>query len=446
MPPLVHRGRTLPLLLCALAVAAVAPATAPADIRYEQRVTGSVTITWAGDPARGCAEAGVCEITGSATVRAHGEGGGEVSGTRDDEAALESLHVDASPGIVRVLRGPPDAPAGACTDRAAAGPAIEVDRVSGGEATILLTPLGAPDEVALAGRCAGPLASDLESAFLTATVERRRLVEGFARIDLSGTRAFAGGPFSGEVRSTLAIERTSRRVRSTTRTSREVPGRLLRRRIAFQMSYDVLRPRGTLVTQWAGGPEPFCLALDACGLSGTHTLRLRPGGARGSLDVFALFPASRVRGRSRRAVSAALRAGRIRPDSIGLSIGGSMRGEATAAWAGGAVCRGETRTTPDVAGDVRGRALVLALGSGEAFGGGEDPLRTRCPGPGSADVPGQAMATGRIPLSRLGARRLGLTLRGGRPASGAFTIARRGEIRLDLRLRRVQLDVFGGRP
>lgn len=446
MPPLVHRRRTPPLLLCTLAVAAVAPATAPADIRYQQRVTGAVTITWAGDPARGCAEAGVCEISGSVTARARGESGGETSGGNDREATLGSLHIHTEPGIARVLRGPPGAPAGACTDRAAAGPAIEVDRVRGGEATILLAPFGAPDEVALAGRCAGPLASDLESAFLTATVEQRRLVEGFARIDLSGTRAFAGGPFSGEVRSTLAIERTSRRVRSATRTSQEVPGQLLRRRIAFQMSYDVLRPRGTLVTRWAGGPEPFCLALDACALSGMHTLRLRPGGALGSLDVFALVPASRVRGRSRAAVVAALRAGRIRPDSIELSFGGSMRGEATAAWAGGAVCRGETRTAPDVAGDVRGGALVLALGRGEGFGDDEDPLRTRCPGPGSADFPGRAMATGRIPLRRLGARRLGLTLRGGRPATGAFTIARRGEIRLDLRLRRVELDVFGGRP
>ena len=436
-----QRSGSLRILLAALAVAASAADPAAADVRYEERVTGGVVVTWAGDRARGCAEVGLCDVTGSVVARSSGASSGESSGPGDEESVLGSLYLQPVEAVARVLRGPPDAPAGVCTDLVTTELEAELERGPGGSARVLLAPLGLPEPVPLAGRCAGPLASDLGDVLLSATVELRRLVDGFARMDLSGTQRFVSGPFSGEVRSTIVIERRSRRVPSASRRDglRPILGR--RRRMALlRMTYDVAPPAGTLLTDWAGAAEPFCHALDACGLSGSHVLRVGPGRGRGRLELFAMVPASRLpRGAS--AVEA-LRSGRVRPESISLSVDADATTVGTAARAGGPVCRDAVAAGMRFAAGVRRRALVIGLGPESRPDAEPDPLRTRCPGPGAADLPGRMLAGGAIPLRRLGARRLTVALRPrGAALPGAFTITRRGELTLRLRLRDADLDI-----
>jgi hypothetical protein len=435
----VRPRRILCSLLAGSALGALLAAPAAADLSFRERVTGGLTITWAGDPARGCADAGLCDVRGSVTVRGNGSGNSSTSSSGDDEeTAMHSLYLDATSGVARVVRGPPEAPLGTCTDLVPGGFELEADRVRGGSAQIMLVPLGVPAAVPLGGRCAGPLASDLvEAGLLTTTVRRSRLVSGFARIDLSGTRSFTSGPFSGELRSDLVIERTSRRVGGAGEESRDDrPFPESRRMALVELRYAVETAGGSLATSWRGGEEPFCLALDACGLSGTH--ELTAPATRGTLQMFGIVRASRLRpGES--AISA-IRSGRVRPDGIGVELRRPARVEATAS-RGGPVCRDSTRVPLAVAGEIRRGALRLELARVDESEPDEDPLRTRCPGPASADLPGRTPAGAVIPLRRLGARRLDVVLRPPRGAApGPFSLARAGGIPLRLRLRRARLD------
>src|SRR3954453_17793548 len=91
-------------------VAAVLTTAAPAVARDELystslRVTGSVTLSWHGDPARGCAEAGLCAYRGAAPV-GPGSFGNRKLVTRGGRAVdgFTSASLDESP-VVRVLRG-----------------------------------------------------------------------------------------------------------------------------------------------------------------------------------------------------------------------------------------------------------------------------------------------------------------------------------------------------
>src|SRR3954447_8421617 len=90
---------------------------ASADLRVDLRTSGGMTASWHGEPARGCAEAGVCDVAGSVTLTPQaGDSSITTSGTR----LLDTLSLTVQRPTVRALRGPPEHPAGACLD--AAGP------------------------------------------------------------------------------------------------------------------------------------------------------------------------------------------------------------------------------------------------------------------------------------------------------------------------------------
>jgi hypothetical protein len=57
-----------------LAAAALATLALPADALADESLTatGSITYTWQGDPARGCAAAGLCGVLGEVIVAARG--------------------------------------------------------------------------------------------------------------------------------------------------------------------------------------------------------------------------------------------------------------------------------------------------------------------------------------------------------------------------------------
>jgi hypothetical protein len=110
-----------------LAGAALAPLALPAHAVAETfTTTGSITFTWHGDPARGCAAEGLCAVQGELTLAAQGSVSVESFGAnpRRVDAPLET-----SGSTARVLDG---AGAGECVD-VVSGPGGENDlRISRG--------------------------------------------------------------------------------------------------------------------------------------------------------------------------------------------------------------------------------------------------------------------------------------------------------------------------
>ena len=272
--------------LAALAATPDAAAVTP----VATSLTGSITVSWQGDPSRGCAAAGLCGVTGTASGAVpdrNGLGQGVVlpglSGNDD-----VTLAADVS---VRVVR-----PGGAtCSD--------VLGLVSGGGPRVLPARGGVrivDDTEALgeiptapglldAGHCAGPVAGDLAGLLPSAFVPEAQLRRG-AVISLAANRSFAAGPFSGTMRSALRLglrldPGTRQGIAPTVAHSRRRSGptATIKRRFA------VVASGGGLVTTFAGVAAPLCAPLDTCGLSGTTTLADLRGGleltGRGNLPA-----------------------------------------------------------------------------------------------------------------------------------------------------------------
>jgi hypothetical protein len=444
----VARSGVVRALVAAVAISALAGSTASAAVEYETETEGVVAVSWRGDPAQGCEAAGVCDLSGSVVVRPGSGSSGEFSGPGglegDLATALETLEPDGGLGTARVLRGPPDAPDGACSDLVPGS--LRVEAASTGRPTdrqdVTLFPLRAPGPAAIAGRCPGPLASDLVAALPKTSIDPRSLVRGTTRIDLSGRGTFSGGGYSGEVVSSLVLTRRSRRIADddddTSRRSSEEGDHGVRV-VSVTLRYAIEAGAAGIVTRFAGAESPFCLAFDACGVTGVRTLEIGAG-RRGRLDLNAL---GRVRGgRSKAAALRAIRSGRLEVQGFVPSF----RREATAATTtsrdGTPACR-ETAPVelPGLHAATSRRALTLAIGSEPYEQDAGDPLRGRCGGPSVTDLAGAELLAARIPLRRLGARRIDVGLRSPRALPGGFTIESEGALPLTLRLRSLDVRV-----
>src|SRR4051794_15492694 len=77
----VRRLAALGGTIAATALAAMAPpaSAATGGLSMSVRLSGAVVAVWHGDPARGCAAAGVCDVSGSATYRPGFQGSLDVS-------------------------------------------------------------------------------------------------------------------------------------------------------------------------------------------------------------------------------------------------------------------------------------------------------------------------------------------------------------------------------
>ncbi|HEX8120444.1 MAG TPA: hypothetical protein VF549_04180 [Solirubrobacteraceae bacterium] len=421
------------------------PAPAQASVTYDQSATGDLAVSWHGDPARGCAEAGVCDIAGSVRLRPEGSSGGfEGTGGRrgDERAALDSLHVFGAQTAVRVIRGPLDAPFGACTDTTEASELSFVGtRLPGGRARIVAGSLPGAEEGSgfLAGRCAGPITADSTALLPAVEIPLRRLIEGTARMDFTGRGAFASGPFSGEVVSTVVITRHSRRDRELRRPRRptgRASARPRARPVRVEVRYRIASLSGTLTTDFTGADAPWCARLDACGMRGRHALSLGvPDGDDGTIRFLGFGP---LRRRTQAGALAALRSGALELQS-GAEHVVPVTGRADVSWPEGPRCR------DTVARDLRllrtavsRQGLVVSLAHvTDPISESDDPMRTRCPGPTTADVDSAAspelLASGTSRGARVGDQRIVVTLAPSGPGGGPdFSASRSGEIVLEL--------------
>jgi hypothetical protein len=423
--------------LSALAVVAP-PATAARGLGMPLRVSGGLVATWHGDPARGCAAAGVCDVSGSATYRPGFEGRLEVSRDSVGFGGADS----AQAPVVRVRGG------------AAASPIACADVLESGFSPLAFEYLGAELQVSLeelelsAGRCAGPRTVDLAHALPHGAVKTRLLRRGPRVIDLSARSRFAAGAFSGEVISTVKVVLG----RAEVVANRFSPG-ILRipagagsrtRYSVLELSYRIIRVTGALVTDFRGLPDPACGALGACGVTGTSSYAL--DNVSGRIDVTGVRRLRR--GHRRPSLGASLRA--LRRGVLPVYADGRLaQARATVSErvdAPGMSCSDSLFAEPPII-DSRSssRDLTLLVRSGD-LGALGDTLRTRCPGPSQADVLRRgSLGHGSVPLTAVGGPVLDVPLASTRTFSkNGYAGARRGQLELTLQLTRSRVYVVRG--
>jgi hypothetical protein len=390
-------------LVGALGLVASAPAAARRVAAPNLELVGSLTFAWQGDPARGCAAAGLCGVRGSLEM--------VPSGGFSSAPGPPSIELVDPDSAARVIDLAPSGTATACADPV---PVDVLFAIRGSRAT--------PNrdfaiELPSAGRCAGPTAADL----LALSLPARRL--GRHGYDLSGGMTFGAGPFTVTATSSLrTVLQDSSGAIVTTSTSGSfpiAPPRVLPRRLLSEHAdavYRVAAATGSFTTTFSGLAPPLCDPLGACGTSGVlHEIVATGGTVR--------FSGTRLVKRrvSARKALTDLKDGRLGFGLSGPPVPGTL--SETLARADGTTCADTVeRATPLT--QAPGPATTVVLGPGGFQFGGPgvtgDPLRTRCPGPSAADVLGRSgLATATVPMHALGDPRLILTF--APPNAGSFT-------------------------
>jgi hypothetical protein len=436
----VRRFAALAATIAATAFAGIAapPTTASRGLAMPARVSGSVVATWTGDPARGCAAAGLCETRGSATYRPGFSGRLTVGRHGVSFAGAEG----AEPPIVRVRDGAPTAPT-ACADVLESIFSPLSFAYLGDELQVSLEALDLS-----AGRCAGPRTIDLAHALPQGKIKTAGLRRVGRTIDLSARTRFEAGPFSGELVSTVRVAfgraHSARDDLSpgVLRGPRSLGGK--RRYWQLDLQYRIAAVSGAIVTDFHGIPDAACRALGACGANGSSSYTLK--GVGGRIDVLA---GGRLgRGHARPSLAAALRrlhAGKlVIYAQTHLSHARAVVGESLNS--PGVSCTDSLFTEPPFV-DSRAAAsgLFLLLRS-NGLGSPADTLRTRCPGPSQADVLGGAsLAHGIVPAAQLGAGTLRVKVASKRAfARNGYAGSRNGELQLDLELVKTGVRVGRG--
>lgn len=421
--------------LAAPGIASAAPTLNP---------SGTLTFSWHGDPARGCQAAGVCGVSGSLVVIPQDQSGSSES------PPSRNISIEDDAAVVRVTDpgSTPDQPH-VCTDLEAVNFQLLIVRPRSGG----LRALAGPFQTPTSGDCAGPLALALADFTLPA----RRLPGRGEAYNLSSTQRFGAGPYEVMLASTIRARRSAGSppgnglgVSSSSSSGSSGSGPRPHKGLVEQVSleYRITSTSGKLTTAFEGRPDPLCVPLDACGVTGTLTAAI--SGAAGQLEVDAQRVVSRRR--SRRAALADLGSGRLPLVQTGVLLNDVL--SAHVGWPAGSACTNSVSQRNTLSLDLveaRHRSNVLIS---LATDPPQDPFRTACPGPGAADVLGSSatLARGVLPIRALGRRSVRIALSGhGRFVAGSYSGSRGGGVRLALRLVRVRAGtkteyVFPGEP
>lgn len=376
-----------------LATAHVAVAVADGSVQ----TSGSIVYAWQGDPARGCAQVGVCGVHGTLVLQPLD--GAELIMDTPSQGDLLLNNVSA---IERVQGG----------DLENGGTCVDQGQEGGGDLMLSLKPhgvvTGSFGDTLTSGRCAGPVAQELAAV----PIRGRRSTGARPSWDLSESVPYAAGPFTGTLVSTLVLTPGHSSSSSSSSSSSgsffggggspssSKPHKVLVEEV--DLFYRFRTAPGALGFSFRGDPGPFCAALESCGATGSATL--------GFPSFFGLFPvtASRVVSApvSRRQALKDFRAGKLH-FGLELPVAGPPvqlselfedAGKCTDEVPAGALVIG--------LGPLFGpnAALPLTVNLGDV--GEDELLRTHCPGPEATDVYGtsQLLTSLRIPRRRLLAR------------------------------------------
>jgi hypothetical protein len=378
------------------------------------RISGSMTVDFHGDAAAGCASVRLCGVSGTVTWRPAGpaslfgysyrEGGkrylaavaiiGDEVGERDPIRSTARVRRAGANGAADAV----------CTDLTLQQfSAVPVDAQQGTSLELRVIGLAgttfAPAEI-LRTRCAGPMTRDVSGLLPAHSVTVRTLLRGHRTLDYSADRSFSAHGLTGTVHSTVKVHILRGQRFTEDEEGRPAPGA---RRIpmrAIDVTYRVEEVSGQIATDVTGLADPdLCGPLDACGLMGSVTVA--PKASAGEAHLFASASIRHSRHDLRRALG--LAGGGHRPRDVlryGIVVWpeqGSIHSEL--ARDGLPDCTDDLPLTVD--GDLglefSGNRVRASYGN-SLFG--DDPVKTRCPGPSGADVTGGAsFATAAIPLS-----------------------------------------------
>jgi hypothetical protein len=395
----------------------------PRQRQVNAQVLGSLTIAWSGDPARGCAAAGLCGVSG--TLQMH-FGNSEVSSS----GGPPELMANDESAVARVQTTAPDGSVTACADLVPVQFDLAVHRT--GDQLAARVPASGAAQTPSSGRCAGPTSGDLTALRLPA----RRTAHGY---DFSGRTSFIAGPFAvtavsgARARITFGGNGGGGGITSGGTTSTPVKLRsVLVERAGF--TYRVTGFAGTLTTAFAGLAPPQCDPLGACGVAGRL---VQSFATRGTLRFAGARITAHHVGRDR--ALADLRQGTMElSDTFAERVVHETVTEMSSQ-TGNLPCSAHSSTVLPATGlrPRRGRDELLLSGALPGFGGGgSDPFRTPCPGPATADILGPnggRIATATVTAGQLGDRRLSITFRGHGSFDGsAYTGRRSGAVVLGL--------------
>jgi hypothetical protein len=419
-------------------VAVVFMAAAPAGAKLTQlngrlTSTGGITVTWHGDRARGCAEAGLCGYRGSTFAQAAGDGQFALLLSKGRlRFGYASLFAPAP--VVRVRRTEESGEGGGCADLA---PERELELAVGRASTSSAVRIGFLETGLSAGRCAGPDVSTALSRLPKHTVALARLARPGSVVDLSGSAPFGSGRFSGTVRSTIKVHVGPPDTQPVGPDSRPAPhspasGRLVRV-VDVLVRYRVTGLRGKLSATFGGLAAPLCASVDGCGVAGTESWAILSAGG-GTVWVEG---EARVRPSEhglRDALAAIRRRGHFfTQSSLRHALGATA---ATVVRPDGSACH-DSRTVlaPVLATDYDDAALKVGLSGPGDYYSSDEILRTGCPGPVESDVLGRkAVASGQVPGAAIGRRRLAVTMTGaGRFRGVGYAGAHRSRFTISLR-------------
>lgn len=367
----------------------------------DSSLTGTLAVSFHGDPAAGCAARDVCGYSGTILWRPQSQSGElTIFSARRGGSEQVGLSLSGSDSLLPTVSSVVSrARAGAASASCADTNAPDVGGflpAGGGRVTVrALTSASA----VLTTRCAGPLDADVAASLPSVSLPARALARGHRRIDLGGTRSFAAGGFAGTLSSTLALHLGG----TTSLSPRQTPPR--GRTVAVRVVSAPLRVTGAtgmLGSTFAGAGEPdACAPLDSCGLRGALTVRPRPVQADG--ELMAVGPGRRPLRDFLKALGLGRR-GRVRGiqafGEITWQHGGTLATEVAQA----GVCRDfEALGAGGLALDLPGRGVHLLAP--------DAALHLRCPGPIPAFGSG-FLASGALPPDGLARGRFTLGLGG----------------------------------
>jgi hypothetical protein len=340
--------------------------------------SGAITYTWQGDPARGCAAAGLCGVRGELIVAPQGGTSAfSFRGTID----VPFFSPDST---VRVA-----GPGGVCVDVPTGSFGSDLFVTHRGHGKLR----GRIEPPLSSSRCAGPTAQSL--ARITLAV--RRFGGRRPSYDLRTRASFVSGPFTGTLVSTVVLRpsKGGGGGSSSSGSFSAPPPPGPRRKILFErvtLRYRMQSLPSALTATFAGEPDPFCGALASCGATGALALSL-PRFAR----TFTVTAERVVRRRvsARRAI-AELRRGTL-PVEVGPPVpfraGPPARVSETFDAGDGSSCQATSAS----------RQAEVIVNPGQFAGGPRDVVqvvlsdpneaglvRTYCPGPDDGDLIGRS--------------------------------------------------------
>jgi hypothetical protein len=390
--------------------------------------TGRLTVTFAGDPATGCAAQGLCGYAGTETWQPQNVGDlafatFEQHGRRSTTATM-ILGGPGNPVLSAVQHSQATGTTTACSDQAQDGDGFFSLPVSGARVRIGLR--GA-DQPLLGTRCAGPLDADVAAALPSRTLTLNRLVRGDGSINLTASGRFAAHGLAGSVRSTIVLV-LGRPHRASGSAGSSPPPGVTRSRLA-EVTYRVTHLAGSAVAEVrSSAVAAVCGPFDACGLAGE--IDIAPGTVSGG--SVSLIANAALRRRTRDLLAALGVANGGNPSGVSVQGGGdaSLRhGEVIADLTQGSACRDQNRLR-QAAIQLRLRAGRMQILVSPSVSQAGDPLRTRCPGP---ELGSHQLTSASVPLTALRHPTLTVALHGGSFSDGPYRVTTQSTLTLTLR-------------